>query len=167
VHGGAVREGDGSRCRCVRLLGGHRGEPDLPEVSAGGTGYAESVDVTYDPTRVSYERLLDVYWHNVDPLTAGGQFCDKGSQYRSAIFYRDAEQQRLAESSKARVAKQLGAPVVTEIVPFTKFFAADSSHQDFYKTNPGRYQEYVQGCGRHRRLIELWGTAVGGSGEKS
>ncbi len=147
--------------------GGTKANPTYREVSAGGTGYAESVDVTYDPTRVSYERLLDVYWHNVDPLTAGGQFCDKGSQYHSAIFYRDAEQQRLAEESKARVAKQLGAPVVTEIVPFTKFFAADSSHQDFYKTNPGRYQEYVQGCGRHRRLIELWSAAAGGSGGKS
>jgi peptide-methionine (S)-S-oxide reductase len=149
------------------FAGGTRPNPTYRDVAAGGTGYAESIDVTYDPARVSYERLLDVYWHNVDPLTAGGQFCDKGSQYRSAVFFRDAEQQRLAESSKARVARELGAPVVTEIVPFTKFYAADSSHQDFYKTNPGRYHEYVEACGRHRRLEQLWGAGAGGAGGKS
>jgi peptide-methionine (S)-S-oxide reductase len=141
--------------------GGTKPNPTYRDVSAGGTGYAESVDVAFDPARVSYERLLDVYWHNVDPLTAGGQFCDKGSQYRSAIFFRDDAQKRAAEESKARIASELGAPVATEIVPFMKFYAAESSHQDFYKTNPGRYHEYVEGCGRHRRLAQLWGDSAG------
>ncbi|HEX4963444.1 MAG TPA: peptide-methionine (S)-S-oxide reductase MsrA [Thermoanaerobaculia bacterium] len=138
--------------------GGSKKNPTYEEVSAGGTGHAESVEVAYDPTKVTYEKLLDAFWHNVDPLVKDRQFCDSGHQYRSAIFYHDETQKKLAEASKAEVQKRFKEPIQTEIVPATQFWPAEEYHQDFYKKNPLRYKFYRSGCGRDRRLQELWGT---------
>jgi peptide-methionine (S)-S-oxide reductase len=141
--------------------GGGRKNPTYEEVSTGTTGHAESLQVTYDPTRVTYGQLLDVFWHNVDPTDGAGQFCDRGSQYRTAIFYHDEEQHRLAEESKKEVQPLLKRPIVTQIVPATEFYPAEEYHQDYYKKNPLRYRFYRSGCGRDRRLEELWGKAAG------
>jgi peptide-methionine (S)-S-oxide reductase len=141
--------------------GGQKPNPTYEEVSAGGTGHAESVEILYDPAKVTYSQLLDVFWHNVDPTQANGQFCDHGNQYRTAIYYHDAEQQRLAEESKKQVMAKLQKPVVTEIVAATRFYPAEEYHQDFYKHNPVRYFTYRAGCGRDRRLKELWGAEAG------
>jgi peptide-methionine (S)-S-oxide reductase len=141
--------------------GGEKTNPKYEEISSGKSGYAEAVEIEYDPSRVTYAKLLDTYWHNIDPLTAGGQFCDRGRQYRSAIFFHDAEQRRLAEDSKARVEQTLHAAVATEISPATVFAKAPDSQQDFYKKSPGRYREYVSGCGRQARLRQIWGDAAG------
>jgi peptide-methionine (S)-S-oxide reductase len=148
------------------FAGGSKPNPTSKESSVAASGYAESVEIVYDPSRVSYERLLDVFWHNIDPLTADGQFCDGGRQYRSAIFFHDAEQRRSAEESKQRVEEELRAKVVTEISAATTFTRAEEPQQDFYKKNPIRYHEYVEGCGRHRRLVQLWGSAAGHGREK-
>jgi peptide-methionine (S)-S-oxide reductase len=142
--------------------GGKKANPSYEEVSAGGTGHAESVRVVYDPTKISYARLLDIFWHNVDPTQANGQFCDIGNQYRSAIFYLDDAQRAAAEQSKRAVEKQLGHPVVTEVVKAGPFYPAEEYHQDFYKKNPSRYMQYRTGCGRDRRLHEVWGAQAGG-----
>ena len=142
--------------------GGQKVNPSYEEVSAGGTGHAESVDIVYDPAKVTYAQLLDVFWHNVDPLQGDGQFCDHGHQYRTAIFYHDAEQKKLAEESKEKVQARLQKLVVTEIVAASRFYAAEEYHQDFYKKNPVRYYTYRAGCGRDRRLKELWGADAGG-----
>jgi peptide-methionine (S)-S-oxide reductase len=142
--------------------GGHVADPTYEQVSSGRTGHAESMQVVYDPKKVSYEKLLDVYWHNVDPTDAGGQFCDRGSQYRTAIFVHSDEQRRLAEASKKEAAAKLGKPIVTEIVTAGPFYPAEDYHQDFYETNPVRYKIYRTGCGRDRRLHELWGDEAGG-----
>ena len=141
--------------------GGQEKNPTYEEVSSGSTGHAESVQVLYDPAKVSYEQLLQTYWHNVDPTQANGQFCDHGEQYRTAIFYGSPEEKALAEKSKVEVEKQLKHPVVTQIVPAAVFYAAEEYHQDFYKKNPVRYSSYRLGCGRDRRLKELWGDAAG------
>ena len=113
----------------------------------------------YDPDKVSYQTLLDVFWHNVDPLDAAGQFCDKGSQYRSIIFYHNDEQRRLARASKAALeaSGRFGQPIVTQIVPATTFYPAEDYHQDYYRKNPIRYKFYRYACGRDNRLEELWG----------
>jgi peptide-methionine (S)-S-oxide reductase len=137
--------------------GGHTKNPTYEEVSAGGTGHAESVRVVYDPGRVSYGKLLDVFWHNVDPLTANRQFCDAGNQYRTAIFYHDESQRRLAEESKRALEKARGWRIVTEIVPAGAFYPAEEYHQEFYKKNQVRYKTYRFLCGRDQRLKELWG----------
>ena len=142
--------------------GGQKVNPSYEEVSAGGTGHAESVDIVYDPAKVTYAQLLDVFWHNVDPTQGDGQFCDHGHQYRTAIFYHDAEQKRQAEESKEKVQAKLQRPVVTEIVAASRFYPAEEYHQDFYKKNPVRYYTYRAGCGRDRRLKELWGAEAGG-----
>ncbi len=142
--------------------GGQKVNPSYEEVSAGGTGHAESVDIVYDPTKVTYSQLLEVFWHNVDPTQGDGQFCDHGHQYRTAIFYHDAEQKRLAEESKEKVQARLQKPVVTEIVAASRFYPAEEYHQDFYKKSPVRYYTYRAGCGRDRRLKELWGADAGG-----
>jgi peptide-methionine (S)-S-oxide reductase len=136
--------------------GGTKKNPTYEEVSAGTTGHAEAVQVTYDPTKISYEKLLDVFWRNIDPLTANAQFCDSGSQYRSAIFYHDEAQKRLAAASKKRVQNRFKQAIVTEIVPATEFYPAEDYHQDYYKKNPIRYKIYRYGCGRDQRLRELW-----------
>lgn len=144
--------------------GGQKKNPTYEEVSAGVTGHAESVQVIYDPEKVSYEQLLEVFWHNIDPLSANGQFCDRGTQYRSAIFYRDEAQKAAALASKAKLVEsgRFKKPIVTEIVAFAAFYPAEEYHQDFYKKNAFRYQTYRMGCGRDQRLKELWGDAAGG-----
>jgi peptide-methionine (S)-S-oxide reductase len=144
--------------------GGTVANPSYEEVSAGGTGHAESVKVVYDPKMVTYEKLLYVYWRNVDPLTKEGQFCDFGTQYRTAIFYLDDEQKRLAEASKAELEKsgRFKRPIVTEIVKAGPFYPAETYHQDYYKKNPVRYNFYRFNCGRDARLDELWGKEARG-----
>jgi peptide-methionine (S)-S-oxide reductase len=137
--------------------GGRVENPTYEQVSSGGTGHAEAVEVIYDPEKVSYEKLLDVFWHNVDPLTANAQFCDHGSQYRTGIFYRTEEQKRLAEASKRRVAARFDEPVVTEIVKAPAFYPAEEYHQNYYQKNPLRYKFYRFNCGRDARLEDVWG----------
>jgi peptide-methionine (S)-S-oxide reductase len=137
--------------------GGRTANPTYEQVSHGGTGHAESVEIVYDPAKVSYKKLLDVFWHNIDPLAKDRQFCDHGDQYRSAIFYHDEEQRALAEASKAEVEKRFEQPVATQIVPAGPFYKAEEYHQDYYKKNPIRYKFYRYNCGRDARLEELWG----------
>jgi peptide-methionine (S)-S-oxide reductase len=137
--------------------GGHTANPSYEQVSHGGTGHAEAVEIAYDPAKVSYKKLLDVFWHNIDPLAKDRQFCDHGDQYRSAIFYHDEEQRALAEASKAAVEKRFEQPVATQIVPAGAFYKAEEYHQDYYKKNPIRYKFYRFNCGRDARLEELWG----------
>jgi peptide-methionine (S)-S-oxide reductase len=139
--------------------GGSQADPNYEQVETGKTGYAESVQVIYDPARISYHGLLDIYWHHIDPLTPNQAFCDRGPQYRSIIFYRDAEQRQLAETSKQDLDKshRFATPIVTAIQPATRFYPAEEYHQQFYKKNPERYQAYVIGCGRNERIKELWG----------
>lgn len=137
--------------------GGRSANPSYAEVSRGGTGHAEAVEIVYDPAKVSYEKLLDVLWHNIDPLAKDRQFCDHGDQYRSAIFYRGEEQRRLAEASKAAVAERFGQPIQTQIVAAGPFYKAEDYHQDYYQKNPLRYRFYRFNCGRDARLEELWG----------
>ena len=143
--------------------GGSKKNPTYEEVSSGGTGHAESVQVVYDPARVSYEKLLNVFWHNIDPTAKDRQFCDVGNQYRSAIFYHNEEQRRLALHSKAQLEKNkpFKGPVVTEIVQASAFYPAEEYHQQYYKKNPIRYKFYRYRCGRDQRLKELWGDAAG------
>jgi len=137
--------------------GGSTVNPTYEEVGSGRTGHAESVEVVYDPTKVTYEQLLDTFWHNIDPLVKDRQFCDVGNEYRTAIFVHDAEQRRLAEASKKRVEAQLKARVYTEIVDAGPFYRAEEYHQDYYLKNPVRYKFYRWNCGRDQRLEEIWG----------
>lgn len=141
-------------------VGGHKLNPTYKEVSAGITGHTEAVLVEYDPERVSYATLLEVFWRNVDPTDAGGQFCDRGSQYRTGIFPTDDEQAKLARASRDELnaSDVLPHPVVTEITPAGTFWPAEGYHQDYYKENPVRYKFYRYNCGRDQRLEELWGT---------
>jgi peptide-methionine (S)-S-oxide reductase len=138
--------------------GGTKKNPTYEQVSAGATGHTEAVEVTYDPKKISYDKLLDVFWRNIDPLTANAQFCDSGSQYRSAIFYHDSTQKLLAEASKNRLQSRFKQPIVTEIVRAAEFYPAESYHQDYYKKNPIRYKLYRYGCGRDKRLQAIWGA---------
>jgi peptide-methionine (S)-S-oxide reductase len=139
--------------------GGQKTNPTYEEVSAGGTGHTESVQVMYDPQKVTYTKLLETFWHNIDPTTPNQQFCDKGHQYRSAIFYHDDRQQRLAEESKQQLdkSKPFKEQIVTEIVPASEFYPAEEYHQNFYQKNPIRYKFYKYNCGRAQRLETLWG----------
>ena len=139
--------------------GGRVKNPSYEAVSSGGTGHAESVQVAYDPSRVSYEQLLEVFWRNVDPTDKGGQFCDRGNQYRTAIFSEGESQKQAATESKAALESSgvLGKPIVTEVVPLDAFYPAEAYHQDFYKKDPLRYNSYRAGCGRDQRLAQLWG----------
>ncbi len=141
--------------------GGKLVNPKYEEVAAGGTGHAEVVQVVFDPARVSYERLLEVFWRNIDPLDAGGQFCDRGNQYRTAIFYEGEDQKRVALASRERLeaSGRLPGPIVTEIAPLKAFYPAEVYHQDFYQKDLRRYWSYRAGCGRDRRLRELWGKS--------
>ncbi len=143
--------------------GGQKKNPTYEEVSAGETGHAESVQVVYDPAKVTYEKLLNVFWHNIDPTSKDRQFCDSGHQYRSAIFYYNEEQHRLALQSKTILEKNktFKEPVLTEIVPATEFYPAEEYHQHYYKKNPIRYKFYRTTCGRDKRLKELWGSEAG------
>ncbi len=141
--------------------GGHTKNPTYKQTSSGSTGHTEAVQIVYDPEQVNYEKLLDVFWHNIDPTTPNQQFCDRGNQYRSEIFYHDDEQKRLAEASKSALEKNklFKAPIVTQITQASTFYAAEDYHQDYYKKNPLRYQYYRYGCGRDARLEELWGKS--------
>lgn len=140
--------------------GGHKVNPTYREVSAGGTGHAEAVQIRYDPGKIGYRELLDVFWRNIDPTDAGGQFVDRGSQYRSAIFYHNEEQRRLAEESKRQLAKSglFAKPIVTEIVPASTFYPAEEYHQDYASKNPLRYWFYRSGSGRDQFLEKIWGA---------
>ena len=142
-------------------MGGTKKNPSYEEVSSGTTGHAEVVQVAYDPKKVNYEKLLEVFWKNVDPTVRERQFCDIGSQYRTAIFYHTEDQKRLAEASKAALmkAKPFKDAIVTPIVAAGPFWPAEDYHQDFYVKNPVRYKFYRTGCGRDARLKELWGSA--------
>jgi peptide-methionine (S)-S-oxide reductase len=139
--------------------GGRTRNPQYMDVSAGGTGHAEAVRIVFDPAKVSYAKLLEVFWRNIDPTVRDRQFCDSGTQYRTGIFTLSPEQKRLAEESRAQLekTKPFKAPIVTEIIPATEFWAAEEYHQDYYKKNPVRYKFYRSGCGRDARLEELWG----------
>jgi peptide-methionine (S)-S-oxide reductase len=140
--------------------GGQVANPTYYQVSAGSTGHTEAVEIAYDPAKLSYEKLLDVFWRNHDPLAKDRQFCDSGNQYRAAIFYHDEEQRRLAEASKKAVQAKFAPRVVyTEIVKAGPFYAAEEYHQDYYEKNPLRYKLYRFNCGRDQRLEELWGKA--------
>jgi len=139
--------------------GGHKKNPTYHEVSAGITGHAEAVEIRYDPAKVSYAELLKIFWHNIDPTTSDRQFCDRGNQYRPAIFYHNAEQKRLAEESLKEIerTKKFPEPIVVEIVPASTFYPAEDYHQDYYMKNPVRYKFYRYSCGRDQRLNDLWG----------
>ncbi|WHI45767.1 peptide-methionine (S)-S-oxide reductase MsrA [Microbulbifer sp. SSSA008] len=139
--------------------GGHVKNPTYEQVSSGGTGHAEVVQVKYDANKVSYSDLLNIFWHNVDPFDSGGQFCDRGDQYRAEIFYGSQEEKVLAEESKKKVEAELGKKVVTQIKPAATFYPAEAYHQDYYQRNPLRYKYYRYRCGRDKRLEEVWGKA--------
>jgi len=155
----ALDKVDGVVSTTSGYTGGRAKNPTYEDVSAGGTGHAESVEILYDPTKVSYAKLLDVFWRNIDPTTPDRQFCDHGAQYRSAIFYHDATQKRLAEESRKMLEKSrpFKGPIVTEIAPASAFYSAEEYHQNFYEKNPIRYKLYKYNCGRAQRLQELWG----------
>jgi peptide-methionine (S)-S-oxide reductase len=150
---------DGVASTTSGYMGGHLENPTYEQVSAGGTGHAEVVQVVYDPGKIGYAELLEVFWHNIDPTTADAQFCDRGSQYRSAVFVHDDEQLRLAEESKQALEASgvLEKPIVTEIVAAATFYPAEDYHQDYYLKNPLRYRFYRSGCGRDRTLERIWG----------
>src|SRR5688572_9693714 len=139
--------------------GGKVANPSYEQVSGGGTGHIEAVRLTYDPKKITYAQLLEHFWRTIDPTDAGGQFCDRGDQYRSAIFVRNDAERRAAEESRMRLMESgvLKKPVVTEILPAAPFYVAEKYHQDYYKKNPVRYRWYRGGCGRDNRLEELWG----------
>ncbi len=141
--------------------GGNEANPTYKEVSAGGTGHLESVEVIFDPAKVSYEKLLDVFWRQIDPTDAGGQFVDRGLQYRTAIFYHSSEQKTLAEKSREAIGKsgRFDKPIVTEVRPAGPFYKAEEYHQDFYKKNPIRYKFYRYNSGRDQFLTKVWGDS--------
>lgn len=140
-------------------IGGHKNNPTYKQVSAGNTGHAEAVKLEYDPKQVSYTELLAVFWRNIDPTTPNAQFCDHGSQYRSAIFYMNDEQKKLAQESRSalEMSKPFKEPIVTEITQASQFYPAESYHQNYHDRNPLRYKYYRYGCGRDARLEQLWG----------
>ena len=142
--------------------GGVVENPTYEQVSDGRTGHAEAVEIVFDPAKVSYPRLLEVFWRNVDPLAVDRQFCDVGRQYRSAIFYHDEAQRSAAEASRRTIvdSKRFDRPVATEIEKAGTFYPAEEYHQDYYKKNPVRYKYYKWNCGRAQRLEELWGPAA-------
>jgi peptide-methionine (S)-S-oxide reductase len=142
-------------------IGGKTVNPTYRQVVGGDTGHAEAVQIVYDPAKITYEKLLEVFWRNVDPHDAGGQFCDRGDSYRTGIFVHDEAQLRLAQESKRAVQAKLKKPVVTEIVLAPKFYPAEDYHQDYYVKNPVRYKFYRQNCGRDDRLREVWGAEAG------
>jgi len=139
-------------------IGGTVANPTYHQVSSGTTGHAEAVKVVYDPAKVTYAKLLDAYWHSIDPLVKDRQFCDAGEQYRTAIFYLDDAQKRLAEESKKKVEEKFAPrPVYTQIVPAGAFYDAEEYHQDYHVKNEARYKFYRWNCGRDQRLEQLWG----------
>ena len=155
---------DGVLSTVSGFMGGRTANPTYKQVSAGGTGHAEVVQITYDPGKVSYQRLLDVYWRSVDPLDAGGQFCDRGDEYRTEIFTHSPEQQQLAQASKAALdaSGRFGKKIVAAISPASQFTAAEDYHQDHYIKNPLQYRFYRYSCGRDARVKQVWGEEAGG-----
>ncbi len=151
---------DGVVSVTVGYMGGRTQHPSYEDVSSGETGHLESVQVVYDARRVSYEKLLEAFWHNIDPLTPDGQFCDHGPQYQTAVFYRNTSQRRLAEDSKVQMARRFRRPVATQIRAAGPFTAAEDYHQHYYRTHAIAYKAYRLGCGRDRRLQELWGEGA-------
>lgn len=147
----------------VGYTGGAVKNPTYEQVSAGGTGHAEAVQIVYNPSEIGYEKLLDVFWHNTDPTVKDRQFCDVGSQYRPGIFYHSEEQRLLALRSKEALekTKPFKEPILTEVTAAGEFYPAEEYHQHYYRKNPIRYKYYRSGCGRDRRLKELWGEAAG------
>jgi peptide-methionine (S)-S-oxide reductase len=142
--------------------GGSKKDPTYEEVSAGGTGHAEALEITYDPAQASYQQLLDTFWRNIDPTVADRQFCDQGNQYRSAIFYANEEQKKLAEASKKKLLDSgKFKNIYTEIVPASTFYKAEEYHQNYYQKNPVRYKYYRYSCGRDDTLKRIWGEAPG------
>ncbi len=142
-------------------IGGHKDNPTYKEVSAGGTGHTEAVEIMFDSSKVSYQQLLDVFWHSIDPTTKDSQFCDHGDQYRTGIFYHNEEQQQLAQQSKSTLekSKPFKEPIVTEITMATEFTVAEEYHQNYYTKNPLRYKFYRYSCGRDQRVEDLWGKS--------
>jgi peptide-methionine (S)-S-oxide reductase len=147
------------------FMGGKVKDPSYDQVITGATGHLESVEVVFDSSKVTYRQLLDAYWHNIDPVTPNGQFCDFGPQYHTAIFYHDAAQRRLAEESKKALdaSRRFSRPVAVEIREAGEFYPAEEYHQDFYKKNPIHYNSYRIGCGRDRQLKAIWGEPVNAS----
>jgi peptide-methionine (S)-S-oxide reductase len=143
--------------------GGHAANPTYHQVSAGGTGHAESVEVIYDPKKVSYQQLLTYFWHHIDPTVKDQQFCDHGNQYRTAIFVHSDEERKLAEASKKKVEAELKVPIYTQIANAGRFYPAEEYHQDFYKKNPVKYKFYRWNCGRDQRVEKIWGAHKGDS----
>jgi peptide-methionine (S)-S-oxide reductase len=143
--------------------GGTVANPTYSQVSAGGTGHAEAVEVVYDPAKVTYAQLLDYFWHHVDPTVKDRQFCDNGHQYRTAIFVANEEERKLAEASKQQVAKELGKTIYTEIDKAGPFYKAEDYHQDYYEKNPAKYKFYRWSCGRDQRIEQVWGAHKGDS----
>ncbi len=143
----------------VGYTGGHVKNPTYEEVCSGATGHAEAVEILYDPSRISYRALLEVFWHNIDPVAVNRQFADRGTQYRTAIFYHNEEQQRLALESKKSLERsgKFSEPIATEIVPASEFYLGEEYHQGYYKKNPGHYSLYKFGSGRETFLKEVWG----------
>jgi peptide-methionine (S)-S-oxide reductase len=150
-------ETDGVLATTAGYSGGTAEDATYKKVSSGVTSHFEAVKIDYDPSKVGYEKLLYIFWRNIDPFDAKGQFCDKGNQYRSAIFYRNEDEKALAEKSKADLEERFGKPIATEILPAKEFFAAEDYHQDYYMKNPFRYKFYRYGCGRDARLEAVWG----------
>jgi peptide-methionine (S)-S-oxide reductase len=152
---------DGVIATTSGYMGGTKKNPTYPEVSAGGTGHTEVVQVVYDPAKVSYDKLLEIFWRNVDPTVKDRQFCDIGDQYRTAIFVHSDLQRSAAEASKAALekTKPFKEPLVTPVVAAGDFWPAEDYHQDYYLKNPIRYSYYRTGCGRDARLKQLWGSA--------
>ncbi len=142
-------------------IGGRTAQPDYEQVSVGGTGHTEAVEVIYDPSKVSYATLLDHFWRSIDPTVKNAQFCDRGDQYRSAIFVHNEQERKLAEASKKKVEAELKVPVYTQIAQAKVFYPAEEYHQDFYKKNPVKYKFYRWNCGRDQRLEQLWGKPKG------
>ena len=149
--------------------GGQKVNPSYEEVSSGSTGHVEAVQVYYDPSKLTYTELLDTFWKHIDPTDSGGQFVDRGSQYRSVIFYHDEEQKKLAEKSKQDLDKsgKFDKPIATEIIKFIKFYEAEEYHQDYYKTSPLRYKYYRSGSGRDQYIKKVWGSDPGGPKQKT
>ena len=140
--------------------GGKVPNPTYRQVTTGETGHAEAVQVVYDPAVVSYEKLLDSYWHNVDPFVAHRQFCDTGNQYRPVVFFHTEQQRAAAEASKARIQKMFKQPIVVAITAAAPFYRAEEYHQDYYKKNSAQYRFYRFGCGRDARLQQIWASAT-------
>lgn len=144
-------------------IGGTVAEPTYKQVSSGTTGHTEALQIVFDPNKITYEKLLSTFWLNIDPVDSGGQFCDRGSQYRSEVFYTSNEQRQLAKKSKQQLdaSEALPAPVQTAITASSQFYPAEDYHQNYYQKNPKRYKFYSWNCGRKQRLLQLWGKAYG------